>query len=46
LSERGLAEPWPGFETQTLVEFKIDSCLLTLTDGRNGLATGHTKWRA
>ena len=46
LAERKLDAPWPGFEAQALVEFHIASCLLTLTEPRNGLPAGHTVWRA
>jgi hypothetical protein len=46
LAERRLAEPWPGFDRQELVEFTFDRCLLTLTIARDGLPDGHTIWRA
>ncbi len=39
------AEPM-GFEAQTLVEFDIERCLLTLTSPEDGLPSGHTVWRA
>jgi hypothetical protein len=45
LAERKLAEPWPGFDQQELVEFTLDRCLLTLTSARDGLPDGHTVWR-
>jgi hypothetical protein len=44
LAERDLAEPWPGFDQQVLVEFLIDRCLLTLTEAQDGLPAGHTVW--
>lgn len=46
LTERGIGSRWPGFETQTLVEFAIERCLLTLTSPEDGLPAGHTVWRA
>ena len=46
LAERSLDAPWPGFEDQALVEFKMDLVLLTLTQPRHGLPAGHTTWRA
>jgi hypothetical protein len=46
LAERKLEEPWDGFDAQQLVEFKIDSALLTLTAAEGALAAGHTVWRA
>lgn len=46
LSERQLDEPWPGFETQALVEFTVDRVLVTLTEPRSGLPGGHSIWRA
>jgi hypothetical protein len=45
LAEREMTEPWPGFDTQALVEFRVDRVLVTLTEARNGLAAGHTIWR-
>ncbi len=45
LAERDLETRWPGFETQVLFEFLFDRCLLTLTEARDGLPTGHTIWR-
>lgn len=44
LAEHQLDEPWPGFDAQTLVEFRIERVLLTLTEGRNGFPAGHTVW--
>ena len=44
--ERDLAEPWPGFEEQVLVELHIDRALVTLTSPRDGVPAGHTVWRA
>jgi hypothetical protein len=46
LAERELTQPWPGFDSQALVEFKVDRVLLTLTDARAGFPTGHTPWQA
>lgn len=45
LAERSLAEPWPGLESEPLVEFHVDSMLVTLTEARDGLPAGHTIWR-
>lgn len=44
-AEREMAEPWPDFDTQVLVELRIDRLLLTLTQPRGGLPAGHTVWR-
>ncbi len=46
VAERKLTEPWPDFERQTLVEFLVGSCLLTLTEMYEGLPAGHTIWTA
>jgi hypothetical protein len=46
LAERGMGSPWPGFEAQTLVEFAIERCLLTLTSPEESLPSGHTVWHA
>lgn len=46
LAEREMESRWPGFEDQTLVEFDIERCLLTLTLARDGLPAGHTVWHA
>jgi hypothetical protein len=46
LVERNLDEPWPGFAQQTLVEFKLDRVLVTLTEARDGLPQGHSIWHA
>ena len=46
LAERGIDSRWPGFEAQTLVEFAIERCLLTLTSQQDGLPSGHTIWHA
>jgi hypothetical protein len=43
-AEREGMTPWPGFETQVLLEFKLDRCLLTLTRGSNAFPAGHTIW--
>ena len=45
-AERNMSTPWPGFDTQVLVELKIETCLLTLTEARNGFPAGHTIWHA
>ena len=44
LAERGLDQPWAGWDDQALVEFGIDRCLVTLTSTRDGLPAGHTTW--
>jgi hypothetical protein len=44
LAERHLGEPWPGFDDQTLIEFRVAGCLLTLTEAREGFPAGHTVW--
>jgi len=46
LTERTMEAPWPGFESESLIEFEIERCLLTLTIPRNGLPSGHTVWRS
>jgi hypothetical protein len=46
LAERSLEEPWPGFDDQALIEFGIERCLVTLTEARDGLPSGHTIWAA
>ena len=46
LRERQLDEPWPGFGDQALIEFGIERCLVTLTEGRDALPAGHTVWHA
>lgn len=46
LAERGIDSPWPGFESQTLIEFAIERCLLTLTSPEGDLPGGHSVWRA
>lgn len=33
LAERNLDEPWPGFESEPLMELQLDSVLITLTPG-------------
>lgn len=45
LVERSMSEPWPGFERQTLLEFLVGTCLLTLTSAQQGLPADHTIWR-
>ena len=44
LAERNLEAPWPGFDDQTLIEFGIERCLLTLTEARDEYPIGHTVW--
>ncbi|MGA3214380.1 MAG: pyridoxamine 5'-phosphate oxidase [Acidimicrobiales bacterium] len=44
LAERDLAEPWPGFASEELVEFRLDRCLITLTKPQENLPAGHTTW--
>lgn len=46
LAERNLDSPWEGFEAQTLFEFTIDRCLVTMTEAEDGLPKGHTIWHA
>ena len=45
LSDMGLTERWPEFETQIAFEFLFDRCLLTLTHPVGGLPAGPTVWR-
>jgi hypothetical protein len=44
LSERDMAEPWPGFDQEPMLELHLDRVLITLTEGRDGLPAGHTVW--
>jgi hypothetical protein len=44
LVERDLVTPWAGFESEQLVEFRLDRCLLTLTRAQDDLPVGHTIW--
>ena len=44
LTERGLADRWPGFEAQVLFELLIERCLVTLTQAGDGFPAGHTIW--
>jgi hypothetical protein len=46
LRERKLDEPWGGFGDQALIEFRIEKCLITLTEARDDLPAGHTTWSA
>ncbi len=46
LTERSMTERWPGFESQVLFEFRMERCLLTLTQAADGFPAGHTVWRA
>ena len=39
-------EPWPAYETLTLFELSVASCLLTLTEPAGALPKGPTVWRA
>jgi hypothetical protein len=45
VSPSSLAEPWPGSESEPLMELHLDSVLITLTEARDGLPAGHTVWR-
>ena len=44
LAERALAEPWPGFDQEPMLELHLDRVLITLTEARDGLPAGHTAW--
>jgi len=46
LAERSLVDRWPGFEAMVLFEFRIERCLLTLTEADEAFPAGHTVWRA
>jgi hypothetical protein len=46
LAERGLSEPWPGFEHEPLFELRVDRVLVTLTQSRPPLPAGHSLWVA
>jgi hypothetical protein len=46
LTERKLADAPPGFDQQTLVEFLIETCLLTRTTGHGDDDPQHTVWHA
>lgn len=46
LAERSLSEPWAGFESEPLLEFRLERVLVTLTFARDGLPAGHTTWKA
>jgi hypothetical protein len=46
LTERSTTERWTGFESQILFEFRVERCLLTLTQAADGFPAGHTVWRA
>jgi hypothetical protein len=41
-----MQEPRTGFDSEELFEFRFDRCLITLTQGRDGLRAGHTAWAA
>lgn len=45
LAERNMAEPWPGYDEEPMLELHLDRVLITLTETRDGLAAGHTVWR-
>jgi hypothetical protein len=45
LTERNLSEPWADFDRQTLFEFMIATCLVTMTLDDDVLPAGHTVWR-
>jgi hypothetical protein len=44
LAERGMVEPWPGFDLEPMLELRLDRVLVTLTEARDGLPAGHTVW--
>ena len=46
LAERSMATRPPGFDDQMLVEFLIESCLLTRTTAHGDHDPQHTIWRA
>jgi hypothetical protein len=46
LQERGWEEPPPGFEIQSPVEFRIETCMLTRTTGHGDPNPQHTIWKA
>src|SRR5262245_12384072 len=46
LGERKMDAPPPGFDTETLVEFDIATCLLTRTTGHGDHDPQHTVWKA
>lgn len=46
IAERSLDSKWEGFDDQVLFEFRIDRCLLTLTEAEGELPKGHTIWKS
>src|SRR5512132_345499 len=40
LAERSLTDRWRGFEAQVLFEFRIERCLVTLTEASDGFPAG------
>ena len=44
LAERGMVQPWPGFDQEPMLELLLDRVLITLTEARDGLPAGHTIW--
>jgi len=46
LAERGMPQPWPGFDQEPMLELHLDRVLITLTEARDGLPAGHTLWAA
>ena len=46
LAERNLAEPWPGFDDEALLELRVERVLVTLTLPDHGLPAGHSVWAA
>jgi hypothetical protein len=46
LAERNWADAPPGFDDQVLVEFLIETCLLTTTTGHGDPDPQHTVWTA
>ena len=45
LAQPGRQSPTPNFEGQALVEFLIDTCLLTRTTGHGDPEARHTVWK-
>lgn len=46
LDERSLAEPWPRFADEALLELRVERVLVTLTLADHGLPAGHSVWTA
>jgi hypothetical protein len=43
---RGRSQPWPDYESLTLFELSVASCVLTLTQPRSAVTKGPTAWKA